>query len=352
MPSPSPTAASPRRSGFTIVELLVVMAIIAALMGLLLVSLQAARRTGKVTKEKNSLRQLHLAWTQYASTYDDSAMPGYIEPSVQENNWKVKYKSKDGTVIPSQYASSYPHRLLPYLDHSYETLYEYLEAGDDDFFKATLPDGTFNTTGVKAMSLNPAFGYNGYYIGGYWRDVNGTANLRFNNSLWKNADNFLIRGKIVTNKTATLADQSRFIVFCGSATRANGIYKKDKEDEKGAALVVPHTLGEAEMWLPTDGTNFGNVEGSNHAMLTDYFPTLAQSGNFSLVQAAGAAMRVQASGEIGVPFRRFGAQVSVVHADGSTVGAGLGELLDQSRWINAAFEARDRNTFTHTDPAQ
>ncbi len=348
MSSPS-MSASTRRSGFTIVELLVVMAIIATLIGLLLVGLQSARRAGKVTNERNNLAQVYKAWMQYASSHDDSALPGYIEPTVQEMNWKVKYKSRDGTTIPSLYAANYPHRLLSYLDHSYQVLYDYIEADDDDFFRATLPDGSFNTVGVETMALAPAFGYNGYYIGGYWRSVNGSPNLRFGNAVWDNAAGVEIIGKVVATKTSNVADPSRFVVFCGAATRGPGIYKKDGENDPGAALVVPHILAEENIWNPSDGSNFGNVQMSSASLLS-HFPTLATT--FSLAQSAGAAMEVVASGSFGVPHRRFANQVSVAHADGSTVGAGLGELLDQSRWMNAAFDAANRTTFTHTDPAQ
>ncbi len=348
MPSPSMSASS-RRSGFTIVELLVVMAIIAALMGLLLVGLQSARRAGKVTNERNNLAQVYKAWMQYAGSHDDSALPGYIDPTVQEDNWRVKYKAKDGTAIPSIYAANYPHRLLSYLDHAYPVLYDYIEADDDDFFKATLPDGSLNTAGVETMALAPAFGYNGYYVGGYWRSVNGSANLRFGNAVWQNAAGDDVIGKVVATKTGNVANPSQLVIFCGAATRGPGIYKKDGENDPGAALVVPHILAQTDIWRPSDGTTFGSVQTSSASLLS-HFPTLATS--FTLAQSGGAAMEVVASGSFGVPHRRFANQVSVVHADGSTVGAGLGELLDQSRWTDAAFDSANRLNFTHTDPAQ
>jgi prepilin-type N-terminal cleavage/methylation domain-containing protein len=365
MSFPSPASASPadaasRRaaragqpSGFTIVELLVVMAIIAALMGLLLVGLQAARRTGKTTKEKSSLMQIYHGWMQYASNYDDAALPGYIEESVQQNFWKVKYKTKDKTTVPAQFAASYPHRLLPYIDHSIDTLYEYMEQSDEQYFNGTLADGTLNSTGLEDMALHPAFGYNGYYVGGYWREVGGEAKLRFGNAVWASAhapDNV---GKVVATKASGFADPSRLVLFCGSATRGPGQYKKDKEDELGAALVVPHILAQTPMWDASDGTNFGNVSVSSATSLLN-LPFLAnlsgQTYDMALVQSAGTAMQVLSSGDIGVPLRRFGNQITVLHADGNVTGAGLGELLDQSRWMNPAFEALSRNSFTHTDP--
>ena len=49
---------SPRQTGFTIVELLVVIGVIAALLGLLMAGLQAAGKASRKTKQMSDLRQL------------------------------------------------------------------------------------------------------------------------------------------------------------------------------------------------------------------------------------------------------------------------------------------------------
>jgi prepilin-type N-terminal cleavage/methylation domain-containing protein len=347
----SPTSRdSAAKRGFTIVELLATIAIIAALMGLLLVGLQSARKAMKTTKEKGNIKQLYQAWVSYANVYDDAAMPGYLEEDVQ-TSWKVSWKGSDKkTTIPAQYCATYPHRLLGYLDHAHDVLYDYMEATDDTFFHPTDENGNLNVTGVKAMSLNPAFGYNAYYIGGWWRQVDGAPRLRFGNASWKDRENLGHRGGVVALKSTGFERPSSMIVFCGSALRATGTYKADPEGAKGSAWVVPHTLAEEPMWLPWDGTTFDGMSGSSHASLETLMPTLAQVTSFTLAQATtGIGIRVQGQGETGVPFKRYGPQVSVVHADGSVAGAGIGELQDQSRWMNPALKARDPMTFTHND---
>jgi prepilin-type N-terminal cleavage/methylation domain-containing protein len=57
-----------KKFGFTLVELLVVMAIIGVLMGLLLPAVQAARETARKTACANNMRQLALAALNYEAS--------------------------------------------------------------------------------------------------------------------------------------------------------------------------------------------------------------------------------------------------------------------------------------------
>ena len=59
------------RAGFTLVELLVVIAVIAVLGSILFPALFAARRAGQRVVCLNNLRQLHLAFMLYASDHDE-----------------------------------------------------------------------------------------------------------------------------------------------------------------------------------------------------------------------------------------------------------------------------------------
>ncbi len=63
------------KRGFTIVELLVVLAIIAILVGLLLPAVQAAREAARQVQCRNNLKQIALACLNYESAY--RMLPGY-----------------------------------------------------------------------------------------------------------------------------------------------------------------------------------------------------------------------------------------------------------------------------------
>ncbi len=57
------------RSGFTIIELLVVVSIIAMLVGMLLPAIGRARDTARVNVSKSNLRQLGIAHQTYAAEW-------------------------------------------------------------------------------------------------------------------------------------------------------------------------------------------------------------------------------------------------------------------------------------------
>lgn len=71
-----PTPVSPR-SGFTLVELLVVITIISILIALLLPALAAAKRLSQVIVCASNMRQCGLAMTEYATSFNDHVPFGY-----------------------------------------------------------------------------------------------------------------------------------------------------------------------------------------------------------------------------------------------------------------------------------
>jgi prepilin-type N-terminal cleavage/methylation domain-containing protein/prepilin-type processing-associated H-X9-DG protein len=105
-----------RRRGFTLVEMLVVIAIIAVLVALLMPAVQNAREAARNTACQNNLRQIGVALNHQASTAE-SVPPG-IAASIWNAGEKVSWAESSNK--PSQFFewTCFLHLILPQLDEA------------------------------------------------------------------------------------------------------------------------------------------------------------------------------------------------------------------------------------------
>jgi prepilin-type N-terminal cleavage/methylation domain-containing protein len=116
-----------RRIGFTLVEMLVVISIIAVLAALLLPAINMARESARRAQCSNNLKNLHLAMQQFdnaRSQYPASrtfwnAAPATYKASA---NWPTNWNASNAT----NQTLTWVHEILPYLEQ--QTLREYVEA--------------------------------------------------------------------------------------------------------------------------------------------------------------------------------------------------------------------------------
>jgi prepilin-type N-terminal cleavage/methylation domain-containing protein/prepilin-type processing-associated H-X9-DG protein len=74
------------RGGFTLVELLVVVGILALLVSVLVPSLRSSRQSAQTVKCASNLKQLGTGWTVYSQNYDGAIVPGRVAKIPGANN--------------------------------------------------------------------------------------------------------------------------------------------------------------------------------------------------------------------------------------------------------------------------
>jgi len=79
--NPIEQSASQTRSAFTLLELLVVVAIIAILAGILFPVFARARENARRSSCQSNLKQIGLGWLQYAQDYDEHVVPTLSDPT-------------------------------------------------------------------------------------------------------------------------------------------------------------------------------------------------------------------------------------------------------------------------------
>ena len=231
---------SNRRLGFTIVELIVVIAIIGVLVAILYPALTGARTRAKKVKELNLISHVGKAWSMYSMGHQDKLLPGYISTDVQAYKDQA-WAFPDETLIPPapDYEDNVPNeagpwtwRLLDYLDYDWRSLLFYR---DTEWTSNELREH------ADVIATQPAFGYNGFYIGGWWEiDVHENRPVVTFGSVELTDGR---RINVVTTQASKLLKADNQIVFCSTFYAEEGLYYELDDDTPGTHFAIPSILG-------------------------------------------------------------------------------------------------------------
>lgn len=196
------------RAGFTITELLVVVAIIGVMSSLLFPALGRGKQKAKLVNELNAARQLILAWQMHADDNDDTVLPGYSSADEATDD--------QGNALGSPIRDRYPWRLAPQLANNFRTIY----VNESRRFLDDAESRTHDEFVYRA-SLYPSLGYNSVFLGG--------DEQKFNPAL---AGATYGTGWLVT-KTSQIQRPGELIAFASARSRPSS------RDEPGYFVVHP-----------------------------------------------------------------------------------------------------------------
>lgn len=288
------------RSAFTLIELLIVIAIIGVLISLVSVGVTSVYRSSLKSSELNNVRQVGNALLMYAGSNKSQLVRGWQSTDVQaitedtivypdfvEISPAPNFRASDKNIAGpwTWHLASYidnPESIMrSHLDKEERAIDNYVDEGDD-------------------FAHQPAFAYNGWYLGGqwaFWDPHYRTAQLRF--ASVEQADG--TKATPVVRSLPLVRNSTDVVGFC-TAFKADG----------------PMDM------LPSAGTTPGTWLVEPRLMANELRWGIDQGGDMHIHAATHA------------PFGRGGGPPVAWFIDGHASTQTYEDLADQRRWIDRA----------------
>ncbi len=307
-----------RPNGFSLIELLMVIAILFVLVGITLVALRSARVGATRAQTLNTMRGMMTAYSAYATEHNGRLMPGFIRDTdigTGPGQLDIKARLKSGyNLVPGDVAS-YVWRLTPYMDHNWVAVMEdyrdpQLVGRLETEFGDGSAAGTYGaaTAGPAQLGIAriPSIGLNSINLGG--DSFHGPAD----HSPWNDG-----KRPYVASRLSDVLNPTKIIVFGTSEARNVPL---------PAPTGTPSTLGYCELRAPQAFDGAGNPVSQWTIDTVSGSPTEGQ-----VLWGAG--------GPGGTPLARLGDdRIPIAHLDGHVTTETLGRLsVDLSRWIPDAI---------------
>ena len=321
---------------FTLVELLIVLAIIFLLITVAFVAFAKARKTASRVESLNALRQMMAGYTSYSGEHKGRLMPGYLDPNMigtLPNQLNIKAKLQNGYALNAQDPAGYVWRLAPYLDYAWKTYtVDYRSSAIDNYltreFATGLAGGKYGPgtagTATASIGFTPSFGLNSVYVGG--DAIHGDPNL----SPWANWPNNN-PNTVAATRLSEVKFPAKLIVF--------GSTRHSKMQNLGDAL-TKEAKGKY-------GLDYGYVELSAPFANFDPVGQVGTLPQWTIDTAVGSPTQGQIifSGMgtyAGVPIDRLGQDMlNIGFLDGSVGTEAISRLeKDMSRWSPFALSTQ------------